>query len=323
MLKIFNTPYFRKKYNFEDRSAFIFCWLSILFPLLFFIVFFVYVNFSGIVIAFSVDGQFGFDHFLEVFNEFGPNYTHGWNLWEVEWRSFSLYLLGWLMFFPGQLSNYVLFKKLWGHYVFRVIFMIPGVLGSLVTVLIYKYMVGVGGPLYLLAEQMLGGLPDKAHYGGLIGASETAWYTLIALQYVPGIVGYSMVQTGALARVPNELYEVARLDGLGFMGEFWHLAFPLTWSTTQIGIITGIAGALMRDCGVFLYTKGNYDTATMGFYFFWQTYLISGQGDAALAAKEAAYGYPSALGLLFTAILIPLSLLTRKLCGSIIEDVSY
>lgn len=322
MLKIFNTPYFRKRYNFEDRNSFLFCYLCIFFPFAFFCVFFVYVNFDQIIQAFNVQGQFGFENFGEVFQEFGPNYDRGWNLWEVEWKSIQLYLIGWLFWFPGTVSNYVLFKKIWGHYVFRAIFMIPNVLGGIVTVLIYKYMVNVNGPLFLLAQEIFGELPQKAQLSGLLGAEETAWTTLLALRFLPHLVGFNLVQTGAYARIPTELNEVGRIDGLGFLGEFFRIALPLTWSTMSIGIITGVAGALLGDCGVFLYTKGGANTATMGFYLYWQTYLVSGQGNASLAHDDA-YGFPAALGLLMTAILVPLSLGTRKLCSSVIEDVTY
>ena len=327
MLKIFDTPYFKKRYNFEDRNAFLFCYLIILIPLLTFVIFFCYGNYEQIVQAFSVRQDqdtvvFGFGNFLDVFNEFGPDYKRGWNLWEVEWKSIQLYLIGWLFFFPGTISNYVLFKKCWGHYVFRSIFIIPGTLGGIVTVLIYKNMVNVNGPLFLFAESIFGELPPAAYLSGLMGTEETAWLTMLALKFIPGIVGFNLVQTGAYARIPTELFEVGRIDGLGFVGEFWTMAIPLTWSTMQIGFITGVAGMLLGDCGVFLYTKGAHNTATMGFYFYWQTYLISGQGDSSLAV-DTAYGYPAALGLLFTAILVPMSLLTRKLCESVIEDVSY
>lgn len=322
MLKIFDTPYFRKRYNFEDRNAFLFCYLILLVPVVFFLVFFVYVNFDQFIQAFNVDGNFSLGNFAELFNEWGPNYIHGWNLWEVEWRSIQIYLIGWIFWFPGVMSNYVLFKKIWGHYVFRAIFTIPTVLSGVVTVLIYKNMVNVGGPLFLLAEAIFGELPASAYLSGLMGATETAWTTLLILHFLPHFVGFNLVQTGAYARIPNELFEVGRIDGLGFVREFMTMAIPLTWSTMQIGFITGVAGMLLGDCGVFLWTQGQHETATMGFYMYWQTYLISGQGGSAIA-RDDAYGYPAALGLFFTAILVPMSLLTRKLCGSLIEEVSY
>ncbi len=321
--KMFSKEELRKKYNFEDRNSFLFCYLCILFPFLFFLVFYVYVNIDQIWIAFTDPyGNPSFENFQMLFEAFAYQDDQGWNLLEVLGRSVSLYFIGWIFWFPGMLSCYVLFKKIWGHYVYRTIFMIPSVLGGLAMVMIYKYMLapgiipGTGGPILMLADKLFD-LPEAALRDGLLNTDETAWITLLCLHYIPHIIGFNMVQTGAYARIPAELYEVGRIDGLGFIKEFMTIAIPLTWSTLVIGFTTGIAGIFTGDVGVFLYTKGQHNTATMGFYIYWRTYLIAENGSV------TAYGYPAALGLFLTCITIPLVLLMRKITGLIMEDVTY
>lgn len=326
----FSKEELRKKYNFEDRNAFLFCYLIVLLPIIFFCVFFVYVNIDQIFQAFTIetDGvrRFTFEHFAEVFGEFGPNAKRTLsdgsvlNLWQIEWRSFQLYLIGWLTMPLGYMSCYVLFKKCWGHYAFRVIFMIPNVLGGITMVMIYKYMVNVGGPIFELIQSMGVDLSADALSKGLLGARDTAWTTLVLIKVLPHLIGFNIVQTGAYARIPEELFEVGRLEGLGFIREFWSVATPLTWSTMMIGFITGAAGMFTGDCGVFLYTQGQNDTATMGFYIYWQTFLISG---AESGVYRPVYGYPAALGLLLTCVTIPIVLLVRKLGDKILETVTY
>lgn len=327
----FSKEELRKKYNFEDRNAFLFCYLIVLLPLIFFCVFFVYVNIDQIFQAFTLqheDGTryFTWQNFKDVFNEFGPNATRMtgdgkvMNLWEVEWRSIQLYLIGWIFAFPGYLSCYVLFKKCWGHYAFRTIFMIPNVLGGMTMVMIYKYMVTVNGPIFNLAKSIFGSLPADALNKGLLGSEQTAWTTLLCIKFLPHIIGFNIVQTGAYARIPEELFEVGKLDGLGFIREFWTIATPLTWSTMAIGFTTGIAAIFTGDCGVFLYTQGQNGTATMGFYIYWQTYQISGAGGG---VYRPVYGYPAALGLLLTCATIPLVVLMRKLCDRLVETIAY
>jgi len=321
----------RKKYNMEDRNAFVFCYLILLLPIASFCVFWLYVNIDSIVQAFSKPGVgFTLSNFADVFSEM----THGTrsamkdntSLLAVEWRSIQLYLIGWIFMFPGYLSCYVLFKKCWGHYVFRTIFMIPTVLGGLTTVLLYKkmcmpYATDDGtisyGPILALVNSCFD-LEAGVLRSGLLWHDSTAWLTLLGLKFIPHIIGFNIVQTGAYARIPGELYEVGRIDGLGFVREFWTIATPLTWSTMSIGLITGAAGMLMGDCGVFLYTEGLNKTATMGFYVYYETLLLARAGGTDLSL----YGYPAALGLTITAVSIPLSLGVRKLAG-LIEEVSY
>lgn len=315
----------RKRYNMEDRSAFFFCYAIVFLPLMSFCVFWVYVNIDSIVQAFSFGGKFSLNNFREVFSELTNAKRSGTgdntSLLMMEWRSVQLYLIGWLFAFPGFLSCYVLFKKCWGHYVFRTIFMIPNVLGGLTTVLLYKRMIMADGdalgPILSLVNSCFNIQESVIKSGGLLRHTSTAWITLLGLKFIPHIIGFNLVQTGAYARIPGELYEVGRIDGLGFVREFWTIATPLTWSTMSIGFITGAAGMLMGDCGVFLYTTGHYQTATMGFYVYYETLLLAEAGGG-----QGLYGYPAALGLTLTAVSIPLALGVRKLAG-LVEEVSY
>lgn len=319
---LFNKENLRKRYNFEDRNAFLFCYLCIALPFLMFLVFYVYVNLDTFYLSFvDLEGNLTLQNFADVFDAFiHPHGTDDWTLGEAVGRSVFLYFFGWIFWVPGMLSCYILFKKIWGHYVFRAIFMIPSVLGGLVNVIIYKNMVSSingGGPIFVLASQMFD-LPDEALRRGLLGSSETAWITLLCLHYIPHVIGFNMVQTGAYARIPGELFEVGRLDGLGFFREFWTLAIPLTWSTITIGLTTGIAGFFTADIGVFLYTKGQYDTATMGFVLYWETLKIAERPDGSVLT----YNYPAALGMTVTLATIPLVLLMRWLTRHV-EEVTY
>jgi ABC-type sugar transport system permease subunit len=283
-------------------------------------VFYVYVNLDTFYLSFvTYEGEFTLQNFADVFNAFvSPHGTDDWTLGDAVGRSVFLYFFGWLFWFPAQMSCYILFKKIWGHYAFRTIFMIPSLLGGLVNVIIYKNMVASingGGPLYCLANEMFD-LSDEALRRGLLKSDQTAWITLLCLHYIPHVIGFNMVQTGAYARIPGELFEVGRLDGMGFFREFMTLAIPLTWSTITIGLTTGIAGFFTGDIGVFLYTEGQYNTATMGFILYWEKLKIAESGSV------TAYNYPAALGLTVTFATIPLVLLMRWLTRHV-EEVTY
>jgi len=59
-----------------------------------------------------------------------------------------------------------------------------------------------------------------------------------------------------------------------------------------------------------LFTEGQFKTMTLGYFIF----------DKVQAGQ---YYYPSAIGLIFTFIGVPLTLLVKRVCDKTFEDVAY
>lgn len=291
-------------------------------PFLFFLVFWVYVNFSSVVIAFQDDfGKFTIQNFSDVFNAFADKDMYGWNFGAVLWRTVRLWFyVNLLCVLPSLFSTYVLYKKIPGHYVFRVIFMIPTVLAGIVWAMIMKNMVSVGGPILLLAEAFGIEIPYEISVtGSLLASSLTAYITIVIINLIPHIIGFNMIISGAYARIPQELFEVGKLEGVNFVREFFAVSMPMVWPTIVVAMISNLSTIFTLEGNVFLYTMGNYETGTMGFYIYYLTYRIAGNADTGFVS----YGYPAAIGLTITCFTIPVVLFGKYVLKKMVETVEY
>lgn len=309
-----------KKYSDFEKRDFLFAYLIILFPCLQFCVFWVYSNSLSIALSFTnTRGEFTFANFATVFRAFVSTDNYGFNLTASLVRSLIIWVISHGICFPVSLITvYVLACKIRGHYVYRVIYMIPSLIGSIIWSSIIKSIFQWDGPVIAIFEQIGIHLPPEAIRNGLLGSEKTAFPSLCILTLVMGLVGNSPVLTGAFTRVPEELFESAELDGAGFWMQFFKIAIPCVWSTITTLLIFAFCSIFTADCGVFLYSNGTGEPgmSTIGFQLFYLTYQISQTG-----AGNAAYGYPAALGFTLTFMTLPICLISKYVLEKINEGV--
>jgi len=311
------------KYSGFEKRKFPFIYAFIAFPVIQFLVFWLYVNSSSIVLAFQDgDGVFTLENFEMVFKALSSNqsYNLGFNLWETMKRSIFLWALDFFILFPiGLTTTYVLSRKLVGHYVFRLCYIIPSLMGAVMWSQLICYMVQYDGAVTELVKLLGVKLPMLAEYNGLFGSPETAFPTIVSIKIVMGLVGNNAVLTGAFSRVPDEIYESADLDGAGFWTTFACIAVPCVWSTIATLMTFSLCSCFTADYNIFLFTggNGNNNTSTIGFLLYKITLNIS-QGSG---SGKPYYGYPAALGVFLTCLTLPVVLIGRKLIESVFADV--
>ena len=309
----------KKNYSRLERRDFLFAYLVVLFPVAQFAVFWFYVNLSSIGLAFQDGmGAFTFANFKMVWNGFVDKDMLGVNLLDSLGRSFLLWIVGEGFIFPVTLiTTYVLTKKLAGHYVFRIIYYVPGLMGSIIWTLLIKEMVGYSGPITKLMLSLGVDLPTTARKNGLLRSEDTAFITLLMVRSVMGVVGNNAVLTGAYTRVPDELFESAELDGAGFFKQMFGIAIPCIWSTICTLLTFALCSVFTCDYNVWLFTDGtgSYGTSTIGFQLYNLTYRLS------TGIGSTGYGYPAALGLTLTIITLPIVLTGKHLLEKASENV--
>ncbi len=310
------------KYSGFEKRKFPFVYAFIAFPVLQFLIFWVYVNFSSITLSFiDGEGDFTFENFRMVFRalQSAQDYNKGFNLFDTIKRSFLLWGLDFVILFPiGVTTTYILFRRIPGHYVFRLCYIVPSLMGAVMWSQLICYLVQYDGAVTDLVKWFGVELPKNALRNGLFGAKETAFPTIIAVKIVMGLVGNNAVLTGAFTRVPDEIYESARLDGAGFWTSYVKIAVPCVWSTIATLMTFSLCSFITADYNVFLFTGGNGDneTSTIGFLLYKITLSISESSSG-----KPYYGYPAALGVFLTCITLPVVLFGRKIIDSIFVDV--
>lgn len=294
----------KKRINSREKSKILF-YISIVFlPLLQNAIFYVYVNFNSLKMAF-----FTYHNFEEVFCGV-DNFKNAWkllvdhNYWIT--NVLKAFLVGRLVGDPLSLFfSYYIFKKLPWSGTFKVLLFLPHVISSLIFAFVFKFMVTDVYPYLteLLTHQQVNGLLDNA---------ETQFGTILFYCIWSGFGLSMLLFSGAMSGVSNDILESGQLDGTNLITEFIYLIFPSIWSTYSSLFIVGIAGL----CGNQLSLHAMYGVnapgrlGTIGYYLFvQQQYLAEGQ--------SSAFGELSALGLLLSVFMVPLSLSVRKLMQKI------
>lgn len=295
-------------------TIFIFSILAL--PILYFLVFWLYANLQSFAMAFQLpSGEWDtqFITWKAVFERFGQD----GELW-VALKNTFLYFAKDLVFLPLHvIIAYFLFRRVPGYRIYQVMLYVPAMISGVVYVTAFKAFLSEDGPVGALlnycihAEGWLGEwfssfMPELPEFF----KNETyATPTILFFTIWLGWAGHMLLLGGSMARIPVEILESARLDGINTFQEIFLMIFPLLWNTLSTFIIlqmTGIFGA----SGPILLFMGNspqtYGTTTLGYWIF-----IKVKYD------PSAYNEVAATGLLLTAIGVPIILGIRKLIEKI------
>lgn len=303
-----------KGYSKAEKRRFPFVIAMLAFPILQFLIFYVYVNINTFVLAFTnVQGELSMTNFQQIIAEWkNPTVM---SIPDSLLRSMLTWAISTFLVFPSTiLFTYALYKKVFGEMVFRVIFFLPGMLGGAVLSTLFRYLLDgpISGILYELGWISKDVYQMGFFYGG------TSFKTILIYGIWLGLCGNIVVLTGAMSRIPEDVLEYAKLDGVGFFREFFQIVLPLIWPTISTLLIYSGAGFFTADYGTFLLTGfGNSDASTMGYYLTHYQYYLTESGGTAGAH------YPAAVGICITAITLPIVLLVRHFLEKHTEEIVY
>lgn len=293
-----------KKLTKKRKKELIFISVMLAYPLLQFIITWAFVNINSIILAFqsiSLEGNVtfaGIDNFVQIFTEYGSTTT----IWGTQIPNILLILLNSLSYslvsifisLPlALLSSYFLSKKMPLANVFRFIFFLPNIIS--IVALIYAFRMQLDSSAGLIYQLL-------KNIG--IDLSNTLWpsSTIIVLCYcVWAGLGYNvLLLSGAIGRIPNELFESAKMDGAGSLKEFTKIMIPMIWPTIVTLIVLGMTSILTLYLQPVLFELDSTETIA---------------GTIFIGVNQAGknnYPYFSALGLFFSFIFAPLILICRK-----------
>ena len=203
------------------------------------------------------------------------------------------------------LVAYFFYKKIWGAKAFRVIFFLPSIISDIIEVTIFKSFIATYGPLYNLLKSVFGyELP------ALLGSAATATPTIIFYTIWAGFGTTMLIFVGVMNRIPEDVIDAGKIDGCTWTKEFTKIIIPLGWETLYTSFILGLAGIFMASGPIMLFTGGAFNTYTLSYWIFDQV-------------KNGTYNYPAAIGLVFTALTIPITFFSRWLMSKFSSDITY
>ena len=295
--------------------VFVLCMLAV--PLFNFLVFWLWPNFRSIMIAFEVPTVEGFTfyNFERFINELTSDVT-GPMLWKQIDNSFIMFVVGTFVNLPLVLfMSYVMFKKVRGYKVFRVLFYLPSIIGGTVMSQIFKSMVAVRGPIHSV---LVAAGVEFNQYAGLLGAEETGMLMMIIYTLWTGVGSNMIMFTGAMNRVPQDIFESARIDGIGFFREFFDIILPLIWPTVTTMVVFSMVGVFSNAGIVMLLCPDNTACSNIGWYI-----LRFTLGADSTASVYDGLSYPAAVGFIFTLINLPLVFGTKWIFDRVGKNVEY
>lgn len=208
------------------------------------------------------------------------------------------------------LFSYYLYKRLPGHSMFKYFLFLPHILSSLLLVILYSFIVE---DAYVAVCKNWFGIEGEIY--GLLHSSQAKsvrFTTIIAFVIWLSFGTKVLVYTGTMESIDPSMVESANLDGVNIIQEFWFITMPMIWTTFMTFFITMLAGIFTNQMSLFTFYGNGApdDIANIGYKLYTSTL------NANLTESSTKYlSYPalSAIGLIITAVLTPVTLGVRKI----------
>lgn len=313
----------REKSGIYGKSKW-FIFSVMIFPLIQFFVFFVIVNYRSIVMALSDANG--------IFDLGATNWAYFVKEWNSIERPMQISLKNTLIYFVVCnfinlplviIFAYFLFKKCFGHKAFRIIFFMPSIIGAVVFSTLFRFFVGniqgQMGPVLELASKIYNlfgaELPNGALRNGLLSDPSTAFATIMLSTIWTGFGMSLILISGGLSKLPDSIFEAAKIDGMGIWGQLWYIVIPLLMPTITSVFMLNMAGLFTFFAPVMLLTEGAYETSTIGWYI--TRFTLD------RAKNGGNLNYPAFVGVFVTLIAVPFVLIVRRIMVKLTPDVSY
>ncbi len=294
----------KKKYFASRKKELIFAIGMVILPMIQFVIFWGYVSFDSILMAFK-DGKGAWS--LVHFESFVRDYQKGLIATALKNSMINLAVAEFVTL-PLVISlSYLLFKKCYGASAYRVLFFLPSLISAVVMANLFSSLVTpVGdnpGAIISLLQKLGVSFSDEVLNYGLLGPKQTAFTTVEVFCVWTGVGTNLVLLCGGLSRAPADLFEAAKIDGAGMWKEFTVIVIPILWPTITTLFIFNLAGCFTMYQPVMLLTENNENTITIGYFIMKRTAEANG--------KANALGYPAAVGLIFTAVTVPIILFVK------------
>ena len=295
----------QRKLNKNKLNKNLFIFLMLVFPLAQFAVFYVYLNFNNITLAFKgMRSDFstyfvGFENFKMVFNGLETHYL----VISLK-NNLLMFLLTWIIGMPlNILFGYYLYKKRLGHRFIRIIYMLPSMVSGVVMAMLFMKFVELGLPL-MWKEVFKTELPN------LLRSNDTAFGVQVFYSLWLGFATSIIIYSNAMNAIDPEITEAGRIDGTTSFKELIYIVVPMITPTLATYIITGTAGMFTGGGALFIFYGLNgvpENAYLMGYYLF----------KIAMVGDLTAYPFASAVSIMLTIITVPITLSVRWIMDKI------
>lgn len=294
-----------KRINYRKRSRLIFYAVGIALPLLQFCVFYIYANLNSFILAFqqyeAKKGALGYNVTFAGFANFATALeTLGSNVHMIK-NSLIMFVCSTLfgLTLASFFSFYIYKQYAFGGF-FKVILFLPQIVSQVVFALLY----------YQMVQDLLPAIFGLK--GGLFESVDTLFPTVLFFNLWISFGVNVVLFTGAMSGINPAVVESAQIDGVNLIQEFWYITLPMIFPTLVTFIVTGLAGIFTNQMHLYSLFGDNAGEGISTFGYF--IYVQTSHSDIISPSRSyISYSQISALGLVLTAIVFPITFGTRKL----------
>ncbi|MCY7783819.1 MULTISPECIES: carbohydrate ABC transporter permease [unclassified Bacillus (in: firmicutes)] len=203
--------------------------------------------------------------------------------------------------FGGLILAAVLEDKLvrkWSPF-FRTVFFLPVVISMTVIALLFDF---IYNPETGLLNQLLQAIGLDQLTRAWLGDDSTAMLSVIFVSQWQSVGYIAMLYIVSIQKIPDELYEAARLDGAGKIQQFFHITVPQTKEMSFVAVVMTLTGAFTVFNEPYILTGGGPGNASEVL----STFLYKS------AFTKDMMGYASAIATVVLIITLALSLIQMK-----------
>lgn len=278
----------------------LFVFLMLLYPMLNFLVFYVFVNINTLFLAFQrTDKDFntiwvGFDNFRKMYDELIVTGL----MWRYMKNSLIFFVIPFVIEFPLILCfAYIFMLRFRGYKYFRFCLMLSSMVSTLVMAMLFTQFAD-----YTLPEKI------NELFGwdtiGFISDKRYNFETLLFYNIITAFGANVILYTNAMNSVDGGIYEAAVIDSATNLQILTKITIPMSYPTILTFMVTSVSMIFTVDGNNYLFYDFNLPAAertiTIGYYLF---YLSK--------STHFDYNIASVLSIIFTLITFPLVMLIR------------
>ena len=277
-------------------------YLFLLPSLFFFVTFVIYPMFMCIYTSFfdsnmgknTQDVFIGFGNYVELFHD--PIFIGALK------NTFIIVLVSVpvVMIFSLWVANCIYDMKPWLTSLFRVVFYLPVVTGSVAVTVVWKWMFNNRLGIFNYLFKSMGIIEKNINW---LGDSKYALACIILILLTTSVGQPIVLYVSALGNVDQSLVEAAEVDGANRREVFWKIKWPQIMPTTLYILIITMINSFQCFALIQLLTSGgpNHSTDTIMYYIYYNAF------------KLYRYGYGNAMGVILMLIIAVLSAIQFKL----------
>jgi putative chitobiose transport system permease protein len=173
-------------------------------------------------------------------------------------------------------------RKLRGIHIFRALYFVPAVSGSIAIGIAWRWLFDRNGFINSVLIS-LGAIKDPIQW-----LSEPGLVLPIAMLLTiwAGVGYYAVIFLAGLQNIPEELYDAARIDGCNDLQKHWHVSLPgLRPQIAFVAVISSLAALKVFDEIYVLTNKsgGILDSGVTVVFYLWKQAFINGHAGYAAA----------------------------------------